>query len=198
MSRPRTKLFGEGVNDAPYKITIKVNGIWVRCPYYRTWQNMLGRAYSSIYIDNNPTYDVVTICERWLLFSTFKTWMETQDWKGKQLDKDVLNPGNTHYSPKNCCFVSREVNMILVRRQNYRGDLPIGIRMARTKSKFMAICNHKNKSIYLGSFDILEKACETYNNFKANLILKLALKQEKRIMVGLLKHSILYRKGLVS
>ena len=101
--RKKTKLvYGVGVNDAYYSVYKYENGkiVW-QCPYYRTWKHMLSRAYSDKFKKKRPTYQDVTVCEEWYSFMCFRAWMVEQDWKGKQLDKDLLVQGNkmTHQIP---------------------------------------------------------------------------------------------------
>lgn len=106
-------LGGIAFNDADYEVntTELVDGkrktVW-RCPYYQRWVNMLDR----VYLKNRPAYVGVTVCDSWLNFSNFKSWMEKQDWEGKELDKDVF--GGKQYSPENCIFLHKKVNMLAV------------------------------------------------------------------------------------
>ena len=108
-------VYGVGTNDAGYAIQVMesvrgANGkpkqriIWF-CPFYRRWVHMLERCYSERYQEKKPTYIGCTVCEEWLRFSNFKSWMETQDWEGKHLDKDLLVEGNKIYSPDTCILV---------------------------------------------------------------------------------------------
>jgi len=96
----------------------KVNGkrkretIW-ECPYYVVWQNMHTR-YKNI--SDKPCYRELEICADWYYLSKFKGWMETQDWKGKALDKDLLGNGKL-YSPETCCFISPKINVFISDKQ---------------------------------------------------------------------------------
>lgn len=107
---------GVGINDADYPVvrfgkdvTGKRNREWV-CPFYKTWTAMLNRCYREPIL---KAYKDTTVCEEWHTFSNFKSWMETQDWEGKELDKDLLTDNN-QYSPQNCIFISGWLNAYLV------------------------------------------------------------------------------------
>ena len=92
-------IYGVATNDAEYETRkVKIyyeNGIkkrkqlWV-CPFYVKWMQMLQRCFCVEYKNKKPTYADVTCCDDWLLFSNFKKWMESQDYEGKELDKDLL------------------------------------------------------------------------------------------------------------
>lgn len=139
---------GVGINDADYVIHIEKvyteNGKNVRkvlwsCLFYRTWFRMIERGYSQNKKANYPTYKDVTVCEEWLRFSIFKDWMEKQDFKGKQLDKDLLILGNKGYRPEACIFVSRQVNLFLTESGAIRGKYKIGVTRSRDIGKFKAM-----------------------------------------------------------
>lgn len=139
-------LFGVGINDADYNVytTGKVNGkhryTWI-CPYYKKWKLMLERCYYTKFKEKRPTYEECTCCPEWLYFSNFKAWMETQDWEGKQLDKDLLIRGNKIYSPETCVFVSPEVNRFILESTATRGKYLIGVTHYDEKTgKYMARC----------------------------------------------------------
>ena len=101
-------VWGVGINDADYSVCPRVDGIHINCIYYQTWQSMLERCYSSKYQAKHPTYKSCTVCEEWLHFSNFRSWMVGQNHKGKFLDKDILELGNKIYSPETCIFVTRQ------------------------------------------------------------------------------------------
>ncbi len=158
--RKRNKLIqGVGVNDADYNVyeyeTIggKKKIVW-RCKFYQTWKNMLERCYSNNFQSKNPTYKGCSTCDDWLIFSKFRTWMESQDWEGKQLDKDLLVEGNKVYSPDDCIFVHPTVNKFTTDHGNARGEYMIGVYWSKNAGKFMSqCCNPFNgKQEHLGYF----------------------------------------------
>lgn len=182
----RKLLFGVGKNDATYFTQYK----GLKCPFYTAWTNMLNRCYNSKYQKDKPTYKNCVVTRKWLTFSEFKNWMETQDWKGKCLDKDVLNPGNHIYSPDYCIFASIHVNSLLTDHRGARGDYPQGVCFNRSKNKLEAWLSIDGKQIHLGSFQSVEMASSAYNNAKAEEIRRIANKQaDFRIKNGLLRHA---------
>ena len=120
-------VYGVGINDAIYTTQPMINGKQVVCPYYRTWKDMIRRCYSTKYYDKRPTYEGCSVADEWLVFSKFKAWMETQDWEGNQLDKDILLQGNRIYSKDTCAFVSGSVNSFVLNNQAIRGEYKIGV-----------------------------------------------------------------------
>jgi hypothetical protein len=107
---------GVGINDANYKVTDRANRnlpITWRCPYYVTWSSMLARCFSKSFKKANPAYEGCTVTSNWLKFSNFRSWMQTQDWQGKELDKDLLFAGNKLYSPEMCVFLEAKINSFI-------------------------------------------------------------------------------------
>lgn len=100
-------VYGVGINDADYQVS---KGSWI-CPFYKHWKNMLARCYSPAFQRNQPLYVGCTVDPRWHRFSHFKSWMETQDWEGKQLDKDRKVLGNKVYGPDTCLWLTRKENL---------------------------------------------------------------------------------------
>lgn len=141
------KIFGVGLNDAVYPIregkyvNDKVVYQWV-CPFYQTWVNMLSRCYSSSQKILTPTYSGVTVCEDWKTFTKFKSWMELQNWEGRQLDKDLFGDG-THYSPETCCFLSQQMNLLVKDYHNGKG-----VSKYKNTEKWRAYCQNKHLGIY--------------------------------------------------
>lgn len=179
---------GVGINDANYAIekkeTIEVNGkkkqkrVWF-CPYYRSWESMLSRCYSVKYQEKHPTYAGCTVVAEWLTFSNFKTWMESQVWEGKQLDKDLLFQGNKVYGPNTCVFVSRMVNMFTTDRGNARGEWLIGVSWHKGANKFQSKCRNPftKKRENLGYFTYEHEAHEAWLKRKRELARLLAAEQ---------------------
>lgn len=104
-------LYGVGINDADYLISVKQGDKEWRCPFYTRWKNMLARCYSPAFQRNQPLYVGCTVDPRWHSFMNFKAWMEQQEHEGKQLDKDRRVAGNKVYGPDTCEFLSRKQNI---------------------------------------------------------------------------------------
>ena len=153
------KVYGVGINDADYNVVIgdMVDGKWKitwKCPFYTAWNNVLERCYSDTYQLKRPTYKVCSVCDEWLTFSKFKTWMETQEWEGKQLDKDLLKLGNKVYCPEWCIFIDRKINNFVIDSGATRGKYMIGVYWDKCTGKFKSQCNNPftRKREYLGLF----------------------------------------------
>ena len=164
----KTKVQGIGINDADYEtssylITKHGNGrrslklVW-RCPYYRKWEQILNRCYSKNYLSRRPTYLRVLVCDEWLLFSNFKSWMEQQDWEGKVLDKDFLSEDTKIYSPNTCVFIDKELNGFILDSKAARGKYKQGVDFHKTTKKFRSRCGNQ----YLGLYDTEDEAHEAW------------------------------------
>lgn len=144
---------GWGINDLGYSVAGRVNGKFkVFCPFYVKWQSMINRAHNPKYQENQVTYIESDICEEWKYATSFKSWMETQDWESYHLDKDILVQGNKTYSPDTCCFVPQYINSLLTQRGNMRGEHPLGVHYNEAKSPYVATCHDGNGKVYLGRF----------------------------------------------
>lgn len=174
----RKPIYGVGINDATYTTKPLVNGIRKICPYFRVWQSMLTRCYDPKCHEKQPTYLECYVCDSWLVFSTFKEWMQKQDWKEKQLDKDLLIRGNKLYSPETCIFVSSQVNSLLSNAERSRGALAIGVCWSKKAKAYMASCKTYGKNNFLGYFNTELEASNVYNSFKNHHILNIAYEQE--------------------
>lgn len=195
MKSPRRLVCGVGINDADYVVrkcrTETIGGkrvyqkLWY-CPFYNTWVEMLRRSFSSKEKARHPTYKNVTCCKEWLLFSNFKRWMETQDWEGNQLDKDILFPCNDIYSPVTCIFVPGWVNSSLLDSAKSRGDQPLGVSLmgcvkdCRVKKFKAECCNLSNKGRkYLGVYATGQEAHRAYQIEKAKIFEEVVSKWAK-------------------
>lgn len=182
-------IFGVGINDADYvvkrQIDVGVKGgkrkrktVWT-CPYYQRWRNMLQRCYSEHFHSISPTYVGCSTAEEWKRFSTFKAWMEGQDWEGKVLDKDILFPGNKVYSPETCVFVDVRTNSFLGDSAAKRGDWPIGACWDKSQDKFISSCHSwiTASHEFLGYYDCPNEAHLAWKKRKHELSCALADEQ---------------------
>jgi len=194
---PKKLVFGFGVKDADYAVRpTGPDGKPIRCPFYETWYNMLKRAYSPKLHAKCPTYIGVTVCEEWRSFMVFRTWMIEQDWKGKQLDKDILIPGNKVYSPETCVFVTREVNVLLTDHAAKRGDWPIGVHWKKANNKFESYVNENGKRRHLGYFHSPHEAHLAWRKEKVRIVREAAEEcDDPRIAAGLQRHSVVIESG---
>lgn len=179
---PRVKVkrvYGVGINDAEYPVQRFVNGKLVfKCPFYSVWKSMLERGYSNKFKSTHPTYKDATVCEEWHRFSSFKNWMETQDWEDKALDKDILYPDNMVYSPNTCCFVPQAVNNFLTDRRRYRGAFPLGVYYHSRDNEYRAqISDLSGKQIQLGTFDSPHQAHQAWAKEKLRLAKELCVEE---------------------
>ena len=174
----RRPVCGVATNDADYIVNSKINGKTVVCPFYKAWMSMIVRSYSEKLQTEQPTYKYCSVVKEWLTFSNFRAWMELQDWKGKQLDKDILIAGNKEYGPTACVFVSSQINNLLLDCGAVRGQYPQGTCFHKASGKYAAKCSVKGKRKHLGIFDTIKEAEKVYLLFKANLITETAYEEE--------------------
>ena len=194
----RKLVYGVGVNDADYAVTewetIVVNGVrkqnmvWM-CPYYLAWLNMLKRCYSTKYQERKPTYKGCSVSEDWLTFSNFRSWMERQDFEGKQLDKDLLFEGNKVYSAETCVFVTKGVNLFTTDCGAARGEWSIGVCWHKGVNKFMSRCRNPftKKKEHLGYFTCEAEAHQVWLKRKLELAHLIAAEQtDERVAKALI------------
>ena len=146
-------IWSVGINDSNYKITSDEDGKRKVCPYYSRWYHILRRCYDKKFHQYNPCYKNCYVADEWKLFSNFKLWMESQDWKGNELDKDLLIPGNKIYGPDTCIFVSHKVNSFLTIGTSKYNKYPLGCHYKKSTGKFYSRIEVDNTKIILGIFD---------------------------------------------
>ena len=165
LSKPSNRsVYGVGINDSPFIIKIRIDGVRHSHKAYLVWVNMLKRCYNSDYKEKHPTYRDVTCCTEWLLFTNFAKWFKDNYKEGYNLDKDVLVKDNKIYSPNTCIFAPKEINLFLTLSGAIRGELPIGVTLHQ--GKFQSSISHKNKAIFLGYFDTKEEAHQAWQRAK--------------------------------
>lgn len=173
-------MIGSAINDADYNVNkfscgSKKTKVWT-CPFYRKWYDMLTRCYSESYIKSHPTYAGCFVCDEWLTFSNFKRWMESQDWQGRELDKDLISCGNKIYSPGNCVFVSKELNNFLTHHKR-TGSLMTGVKFREKRGVFESECRNPitRKREHVGVFGSELDAHIAWAKRKFEIFLQIAL-----------------------
>ena len=148
---------------------------------YNKWQSMLKRCFDSKFKEKHPTYKDITCCDRWLCFANFLEDLEIlkqeYNWDDDiklNLDKDILNKNNKIYSLENCVLVPQWINSLFIKRDNDRGDYPIGVSYRKDRKKYQAQCNINGKRISLGYYNTIEQAFNAYKQAKENEIKKIA------------------------
>lgn len=163
-------------------------------PHYMTWIGLYNRLSEKLH-NRAPTYKDTTICKDWYRFSKFAEWSDTQDYQGKQLDKDILIIGNKHYSPETCIYVDQRVNKLGFSIDESRGSLPIGVSI--NSGKYRARCSDLNgRSHAIGSYETKKEARKAYYAYKAKLIREIADTQEERVKQGLIRHAVELEKNI--
>ena len=166
----------------------KVNGY--RLKEYNLWQGLLERCCCDKFHVKYPTYLGCTVSNDFKYYPYFKAWCQRQigfdcfDDKGIhfELDKDILVKGNKVYSEDTCCFVPREINVVLIYKQAKKGNFPIGVSYSKANNKFV-VQIHKGSGLreYLGSFEEETHAFNAYKQAKEAYIKELANKWKDKI-----------------
>ena len=146
--------------------------------HYNLWYDMLKRCYDSKRHKIQPTYELCTVSDNFLHYEYFYEWCNNQIGfgnKGFELDKDLLLKGNKLYSENICVFLPREINIVLTKRQNHRGDFPIGVYFKKQNKKFVShISLGGGGQKHLGYFDNSTEAFNAYKFAKEKYIKELA------------------------
>ncbi len=181
--------FGEGEYDA------LINGKCTKC--YNTWRSMLRRCYDSEYQAREPAYIGCEVSEYWLNFQNFARWYYDNIYQIEDevigLDKDILIKGNKIYSPETCIFVPQTINNLFTKRDNHRGNYPVGVYYKKKNKKYIAQCNVNEKQKHLGCYDTQEEAFQVYKNFKEQYIKEVAEQYRNKIPTRLYTAMINYK-----
>lgn len=151
-------LYGVGSNDADYNVARHMGGKQDLCPFYLRWKDMLRRCYDEDFHARQSSYADCSVCEEWHDFMTFRGWMDSQEWKSKDLDKDLKGCGKI-YSPETCLFIPKWLNLLLMSRAN------TGVRLCKS-GNYQARARYMGKNKTLGTFSSEEEAKNTCNSFK--------------------------------
>ena len=180
----RRSYFGKGYLGEGFKPTRKDKSMVC-------WQNMLKRSYTDYYATSHPTYLNCEVCDEWLNFQNFHKWylenIYSFDDQVMCLDKDIIIKNNKLYSPDTCIFVPQFINKIFTKRDNDRGDCPIGVHRSSDKNKYVACCSvfdrvkNESKRLNIGEFDNMYDAFVRYKEFKENYIQSVAYDIKSKI-----------------
>ena len=157
------------------------DGKWRNTWEYLKWQNMLQRCFDNKYKEKHPTYKEATCCDRWLCFANFledfEILKQEYNWSDNeklQLDKDILHKGNKIYSLENCVLVPQWINSLFTKRDNDRGEYPIGVSYRKQNKKYQAQCRINEKITRLGYYNTIEEAFNAYKQVKEQEIKRVA------------------------
>lgn len=163
---------------------------------YDTWQGMLTRCYDSKFIQKYPTYERCRVHESWHNFQVFGKWYYDNfyqiEGQRMELDKDILCKGNKIYSPNTCVFVPQNINKLFTKRDNDRGNCPVGVYYDKSRGKYKAYCNVNGQQKHLGRYKTPEEAFQVYKKFKEKYIKEVAEEYKNEIPSKLYKALMRY------
>lgn len=164
---------------------------------FQKWQGILNRTLSNETKQKHQTYEKCTICEEWLNFQNFAEWFEENyyeiEGQRMEIDKDILYKRNKLYSPYTCIIVPHDINMLFIKHENRRGDLPIGVYWDNYKQKFRSEMKIEGK-IIKKSFKTPVEAFEWYKINKEKRIKEIADKYKNvipsKLYIALYKYEV--------
>jgi len=173
----------------PY-ITLKSNTA------YSIWNGIYNRYYKADGRTYGRCYDEATMCDSWLNNrDSFVEWYMNNyyecDYESMDIDKDLLVPGNKHYSPETCCILPQTLNVMLSNCKkhrsrkgiNYNMDLPLGVRYDDRVQVYYGQIRPfgHDESVKLSYWEMPEQAFEEYKRFKQADIIIMAAKYKSKI-----------------
>lgn len=161
--------------------TTNGNGKHTKC--HKTWLQMHTRCYNPKFHEKEQSYENCTVCEEWHNYQAFAKWNDENYYEVENeqmdLDKDILKKGNKIYSPDTCIYVPHSINVLFVKRDKCRGELPIGV--IKEGNKFRGQLKKGNEEMYLGAYTTPEEAFEVYKRAKEEYIKEVAEKYKSQI-----------------
>ena len=141
---------------------------------YIIWHGMLKRCYDPKLHKKESTYKGCTVEEYLLNFQHMGEWINRNYYEipGEKmcLDKDILCKGNKIYSRETCLFVPQRINLLFTKRDNARGNSPIGTTPNSSGNYVAQCCDGNGKKIPLGTYSTKEEAFQVYKQYKEKVI----------------------------
>ena len=141
---------------------------------YKIWFHMLRRCYDPKYQEEHSTYKGCKVEDYLLNFQHMGEWIENNYYEipGERmcLDKDILYKGNKIYSRNTCIFVPERINLLFTKRDNDRGDTPIGMTELPLGNYQVRCNNGYGKLIPLGVYSTKKEAFQVYKKYKEKII----------------------------
>lgn len=152
--------------------------------HYKIWVGMIGRCYSKTNRSHIKYYKDCTVSDNFKYYTYFKEWCNKQigfGRKGYQLDKDILSKGSKIYSEATCCFVPKEINMLILKSQGNRGESPIGVYFNKSDKRFCASLKIRGKRKHVGNYLSEEEAFYAYKTARETYIKEIANEWKDKI-----------------
>ena len=156
----------------------------VKLKEYRVWRGLLSRCYNNKTKIRSPSYGDCSVSTNFRYYPYFKEWCSKQigfNEDGWELDKDILIKGNKIYSEDACCFVPKEINLLLCKSDSLRGSYPIGVSLNKRSGKFKASVTSGNVVKSIGVYATPEEAFQAYKQAKEDYIKEVANKWRDKI-----------------
>lgn len=163
----RKPVHGVGINDV-YDDCFSST----KLKYYRNWQKMLERCYSSKLHQRCPSYINCSVSEEWIHLSNFREWFNESYVEGYHLDKDLLFPGNKVYGPDTCLFIPHNINKLFTFHNSARGEYLLGVSFRKECNIFRSQCSNGNGKQIKKHFKDPTEAHFWYIEQKINVINK--------------------------
>lgn len=161
-------------------VALKIHKMWVR---------MHRRCYCPTELLREPTYNGCSVHEDWHDLSNFRSWVLTQDFQGKSIDKDILVFDNKIYSEETCIFVTSALNNQLRARPGR--TLPLGV--SQTQNGFQGVIGVGNEYVYLGRYSTAYEAHRMWQVVKADYLENYSLDDESPSIRPRLRIALDYR-----
>ena len=190
----RSLVYGVGIND-------------VMIPYFtktRTWRTWCGiirrtdkRDLKWLTGTGKEQYADCTLDPRWFKLSVFKEWIEQwDDFENKEVDKDLLIPGNRIYGPDTCLMVRPVVNKWFKTKKSGGGDLPRGVcwnsawKRGKSSNPYRAqITPIGGKRTGLGYYATMEEASAVFEKARKKQIeILIETETDLKVKTAMLEH----------
>lgn len=164
---------------------------------YKMWYSMMQRGYDAKFKKKYPTYKDVYVDEKLHNFAYFVEYVYPKLVNENnfprtmtlQLDKDILKKGNKVYSEDTIILVPKKLNLMFTKRDESRGNLPIGVvyhKNNKTKPYIAFVKtgiippNHKTSYRLSKGFKTPEEAFQYYKQEKERIIRLTAVQYRAR------------------